>query len=160
MVGHVCLLLPFPGQARVPLTIFRSNSKFDQDLQGSDLKCTLLITTKFCTRHDSYTVVTYAKFRCGRWRIFWGGALQILIEFQIRSKYRYWDGRQLGNRMSLKWRFLHSAFHKFAYHSGEFHLNKTRQNAATKHPVFTLPKSRIYITPVVGLANITTRTWP
>ena len=46
------------------LTIFRSNSKFDQNLQGSDLKCTLLITTKFCTRHDSYHVVTYAKFRC------------------------------------------------------------------------------------------------
>ena len=37
-------------QAPVPLTIFRSNSKFDQNLQ-----CSLPITTKFCTSHDSYS---------------------------------------------------------------------------------------------------------
>ena len=30
--------------------IFRSNSKFAQIMQCSGLKCTLLITTKFCTR--------------------------------------------------------------------------------------------------------------
>ena len=56
--------------APVPLTVFRSNSKFDQNLQCSDLKYTLPITTKFCTRHDSYTVVTCAKFCCGRFNIF------------------------------------------------------------------------------------------
>ena len=41
--------------APVPLTIFRSNSKFDQILQCSSLKCNLPITTKFCTRQDSVT---------------------------------------------------------------------------------------------------------
>ena len=43
-------------QAPVPLTIFRSNSKFDHNLQCSSLKCTLPTTTKFCTRHDSVTI--------------------------------------------------------------------------------------------------------
>ena len=52
------------GQAPVPLTIFRSNSKFDQHLQCSGLKYPPPITTKFSTRHDSYTVVTCAKFHC------------------------------------------------------------------------------------------------
>ena len=56
--------------ATVPLTIFRSNSKFDQILQCSGLKCTLPITTKFCTRHDSVTVVTCAKFLCDWYGIF------------------------------------------------------------------------------------------
>ena len=51
-------------QAPIPLAIFRSNSKMDQNLQCSGLKCTLLITTKFCTRHDRGTVVMSAKFRC------------------------------------------------------------------------------------------------
>ena len=60
MTRLCCALAP------VPLTIFRSNSKFDQNLQCSGLKCTLLITIimKFCTRHDSVTVVTCAKFCC------------------------------------------------------------------------------------------------
>ena len=57
-------------QAPVPLKIFRSNSKFDQNLQCSGLKCTPPITTKFCTRHDSVTVVTHAKFCCDRLSIF------------------------------------------------------------------------------------------
>ena len=52
--------------APVPLTIFRSNSKFDQILQYSSLKCILPITTKFCTRHDSVTVVKCAKLRCNQ----------------------------------------------------------------------------------------------
>ena len=42
--------------APVPLTVLRSNSKFDQNLKCSSLKCTEPITTRFCTRHDSYTV--------------------------------------------------------------------------------------------------------
>ena len=37
--------------APVPLTIFRSNSKFDQNLQCSGWKCTPPITTQFYTRH-------------------------------------------------------------------------------------------------------------
>ena len=40
-------------QAPVPLTIFRSNSKFDEKLECSSLKYAKLIITKFCTRHDS-----------------------------------------------------------------------------------------------------------
>ena len=48
----------------IPLTIFRSNSKFDQKLQCSGLRCTQPITTKFCTCHDNVIVVTCAKFRC------------------------------------------------------------------------------------------------
>ena len=79
--------MPFRNLAPVPLTIFRSNSKFDQNLQWSGLKCNLPITTKLCTRDDSYTVVTCAKFCCDRFSIFWIRALQILVEFRIRSKY-------------------------------------------------------------------------
>ena len=80
------ILCNHSDQAPVPLTIFRSNSKFDQNLQYSSLKCTLPTTTKFCTRHDSVTVVTCAKFRYDRLSIFETRALPILIEFRIRSK--------------------------------------------------------------------------
>ena len=52
--------------APVPLTVLRSNSKFDQNLECSNLWYVQPITKKFCTRHDSYTVVTCAKFRCDR----------------------------------------------------------------------------------------------
>ena len=76
------------SQAPVPLTIFRSNSKFDQNLKCPGLKYTLPITTKFCTRHDSVTVVTCAKFRCDWLSLFEIRALQILVKFRIRSKYR------------------------------------------------------------------------
>ena len=52
------------NQAPVPLPIFRSNSKFDQNLECFSLKnFSQPITTKFCTRHDSHTVVPCAKFR-------------------------------------------------------------------------------------------------
>ena len=59
-----------PVLVPVPLTGFRSNSKFDQNLECSNLKCTQPITMIFCTRHDSYIVVTYAKLRCNRLSIF------------------------------------------------------------------------------------------
>ena len=52
--------------APFPLMIFRLNLKFDQNVQCSGLKCTPLITTKFCTHHDSVTVMTSAKLRCGK----------------------------------------------------------------------------------------------
>ena len=66
------LLIPgsVPVQAPVPLTKFRSNLKFDQNLECYTLLCALPITTKFCTRHDSATVVTCAKFHCDRLSIF------------------------------------------------------------------------------------------
>ena len=47
----------------VTLTVFRSNSKFDQNFEYSSLKYDQPIKTKFYTLHDSYTVVFCAKFR-------------------------------------------------------------------------------------------------
>ena len=74
-------------QAPVPLSIFRSNSKFDENSKHSSVKYTRPITTIFCTRHDSVTVVTCAKYRCDRSSIFETRAFWIFIEFRIRSKY-------------------------------------------------------------------------
>ena len=59
------------GQAPVPLSIFRSNSKFNENSEGSSFEYTGPITTIFCTRHDSDTVVTCAKHCCDRPRIFY-----------------------------------------------------------------------------------------
>ena len=47
-----------------PLTVVWPNSKLHQNLKCSVLKGPMLITTKFCTHHDSVTVVMCAKFRC------------------------------------------------------------------------------------------------
>ena len=74
-------------QAPVPLSIFRSNSKFDENSECSSFEYTRPITTIFCTRHDSGTVVTCAKYRCDRPRIFYTRVFWIFIEFRIRSKY-------------------------------------------------------------------------
>ena len=79
--NHSCDLAP------VPLSIFRSNSKFDENSKHSSVKYTRPITTIFCTRHDSVTVVTCAKYRCDRSNIFETRAFWIFIEFRIRSKY-------------------------------------------------------------------------
>ena len=79
--------------APVPLSIFRSNSKFDENSERSSFECTRLITTIFCTRHDSDTVVTCAEYHCDRPRIFYTRVFWIFIEFRIRSKYAWWDGR-------------------------------------------------------------------
>ena len=99
------------GLAPVPVTIFWSNSKFDQNMQCSGLKYTPLVAMQFCTRHDSYTVVTCAKFHCDRLSIFRITALQNLIELQNRSKCRKWDGRlviylldHMLHNISLGWR--------------------------------------------------------
>ena len=73
--------------APVPLSIFRSNSKFDENSKHSSVKYTRPITTIFCTRHDSVTVVTCAKYRCHRSNIFETRAFWFFIEFRIRSKY-------------------------------------------------------------------------
>ena len=73
--------------APVPLSIFRSNSKFDENSKDSNVKYTPPITKIFCTRHDSFTVVTCAKYRCDRSGIFKTRAFWIFIEFRIRSKY-------------------------------------------------------------------------
>ena len=74
-------------QAPVPLSIFRSNSKFDENSASYSFEYTRPITTIFCTRHDSDTVVTCAKYRCDRPRIFYTRVFWIFIEFRIRSKY-------------------------------------------------------------------------
>ena len=52
------------NQAPVPLSIFRSNSKFDETSECSSFEYTRPITAIFCTRHDSDTVVTCAKYSC------------------------------------------------------------------------------------------------
>ena len=73
--------------APVPLSIFRSNSKFDENSKHLSVKYTRPITTIFSTHHDSVTVVTCAKYRCGRSSIIETKAFWIFIEFRIRSKY-------------------------------------------------------------------------
>ena len=78
-------------QAPVPLSIFWSNSKFDENSKRSSFEYTRPITTIFCTRHDSDNVVTCAKYRCDRPRIFYTRVFWIFIKFRIRSKYV--DGR-------------------------------------------------------------------
>ena len=78
---------PWLVLAPVPLSIFRSNSKFDENSERSSFEYTRPITTIFCTRHDSDTVVTCAKYRCDRPRIFYARVFWIFIEFRIRSKY-------------------------------------------------------------------------
>ena len=82
-----CLCRVAMEQAPVPLSIFRSNSKFDENSERSSFKYIRPITTIFCTRHDSDTVVTCAKYRCDRPRIFYTRVFWIFIEFRIRSKY-------------------------------------------------------------------------
>ena len=77
----------FKDQAPVPLSIFRSNSKFDENSERSSFEYTRPITTIFCTRHDSETVVTCAKYLCDRRRMFYIRVFWIFIEFRIRSKY-------------------------------------------------------------------------
>ena len=74
-------------QAPVPLSIFWSNSKFDENSKHSSVKYTQPITTIFCTRHDSVTVVTCAKYLCDRSNMFETRAFWIFIEFRIWSKY-------------------------------------------------------------------------
>ena len=83
--AEICIY--FRTQAPVPLSIFRSNSKFDENSECSSFEYTWPITTIFCTRHDSDTVVTCAKYRCDRPRIFYPRVFWIFIEFRIRSKY-------------------------------------------------------------------------
>ena len=58
--GKVVTVTTFPFQyvvkyTRRPLTVFRSNSKFEQNLQCSGLKYAQLLTAKFCARHNNVT---------------------------------------------------------------------------------------------------------
>ena len=61
---------------------FLSNSKFDQNLECSSLKFAQLITKKFSTCHDSYTVVMCAEFHSDRYSAFEARARQIMVEFR------------------------------------------------------------------------------
>ena len=54
----------WPYLAPVPLTPFLINTKFHQNVECCNLKYIQPITMKFCTHHDSYIVVTFAKLRC------------------------------------------------------------------------------------------------
>ena len=82
-----CGSIPLSELAPVPLSIFRSNSKFDENSERSSFEYTRPITKIFCTRHDSDTVVACAKYRCDRPRIFYTRVFWIFIEFRIRLKY-------------------------------------------------------------------------
>ena len=64
-IGWKQLVLLWRDKAPIPLRVFRSNSKFHQNMRRSSLKYVQSITAKFCTRHQSYTVVMCTKFRCG-----------------------------------------------------------------------------------------------
>ena len=85
--GRMTSLCWIRALAPVPLSIFRSNSKFDENSERFSFEYTWPITTIFCTRHDSDTVVTCAKYRCDRPRIFYTRVFWTFIEFRIRSKY-------------------------------------------------------------------------
>ena len=61
--------------------------EFNENSECSSFEYTRPITTIFCTRHDSDTVVTCAKYRCDRPRIVNTRLFWIFIEFRIRSKY-------------------------------------------------------------------------
>ena len=75
LVTHVCLLpcyytrLMYRSGAR-PTNDISIEFEIRQKLLCSGLKPTLPITTELCTRHDSYTVVTCATFRCDRLNTF------------------------------------------------------------------------------------------
>ena len=75
-------LLKITDPVLVPLTVFRSNLKFDQTLQGSDLKCAHLITIKCRTPHDSGIVET-----CASPDHVMNKGITNFIEFRIRLKY-------------------------------------------------------------------------
>ena len=87
-VNHMCISFRTQN-IRDPLhiQIMRSLNSCENQIRliyAVPLKCTPPITTKFCTtRHDSYTVVTCAKFRCDQLSILQTRALQILIQFRL-----------------------------------------------------------------------------
>ena len=84
---HCVAILSSEKLAPVPLSIFRSNSKFDENSERSSFKYIWPITAIFCTRHDSDTVVTCAKYCCDQPLIFYTRVFWIFIKFRIRSKY-------------------------------------------------------------------------
>ena len=86
-IPQICLVALVRVQPAFVM-ILRWNSKFDQHLHCSGLKCVQSVTIKFCTRHDRNTVVTCTKFRCHQPNMLWTRALQNFIQFRIRSKYR------------------------------------------------------------------------
>ena len=75
----ICSGLSITSQAPVPLSIFRSNSKFNENSKHFSVKYTWPITMISCTRHDSATVVTCAKYLCDRSSIFETRAFWIFI---------------------------------------------------------------------------------
>ena len=55
--GPMSILWLIPSQAPIPLTLFRSNSKFNQNLESSGLRHSQPVTTKFCTHHNGFEVL-------------------------------------------------------------------------------------------------------
>ena len=85
-----CLLIQAPGTRPTNgISIeFEIPSKFGMLW----FKTCLINHNEILRTHDSYTVVTRANFHSDRWSVLWTRALQILVEFRIRSKCREWDG--------------------------------------------------------------------
>ena len=83
---------PLSAVASAPQTVFRSISKFHQNLQCSGLKFTEPITTTFRTRHDSITIATCVKFSCDRLNMLWARAVQMSLNFEFDHNI-VWNGR-------------------------------------------------------------------
>ena len=94
-------------QAPVPLSIFRSNSKFDENSERSSFEYIGPITMIFCTRHDSDTVATCAKYRCDRPRIFYTRVFLIFIEF---------DRNMLSGTGACCWQHTHQLNPVWSFH--------------------------------------------
>ena len=63
------------------LSLFQSNSKYDQNFECSGLKYAQSITMKFYAHHDSVTVGMCVKYYCDWLNLLWTRALQIVIVF-------------------------------------------------------------------------------
>ena len=97
--------------ASVPVTLFRSNSKFDQNSQCSGLKYGPPITTKFFTRHGSFTVVT--KFVAIGWICYGQEHYKLSLNFEFdrnlsedRVPVQYIKSADTGSACGIIWFFL------------------------------------------------------
>ena len=89
-----------PPLTPVPLTVFRSNSKLDQNFESSSLKYTQPITTKFL--HTSWQLHCRDLCKIPMWSVEYILNQNTAYFGRIWSKYRQWDGRQVGLHLTWK----------------------------------------------------------
>ena len=82
-------LAGIPRSGTILLIIFHTLFKFTGNVYGSNLIYGHLITSKFCTCHDSYAALTCVKI-CDPF----GGHCENFVEFEARLKNILWDGPQ------------------------------------------------------------------